>query len=243
LTVRALPQTRAWGDMLVTLLALAGVVAWDVSSGDWLVAQHYGNANGFGFRDAMWATTLHSAGRWLALAAWLALLAWAVWPRRPSPARAATLAAAVMVLLAALLVSVVKHASGASCPWSLQPFGGTQPYLSHWTAWQPAAGAGQCFPSGHASAAYAFLPVYVLGRTPHPRLARVALAATLLLGLAYGWLQVARGAHFVSHVLWSAWLCWMVALASPLLLGCFECLPTQWLRRRKLPQMASASPP
>jgi len=36
-----------------------------------------------------------------------------------------------------------------------------------------------------------------------------ALAAGLVLGLA----QQARGAHFMSHTLWSGWVCWCVAWA------------------------------
>ena len=29
-----------------------------------------------------------------------------------------------------------------------------------------------------------------------------------VLGTLFGGVQVARGAHFVSHVLWSAWMAW-----------------------------------
>ena len=36
-----------------------------------------------------------------------------------------------------------------------------------------------------------------------------AAGAGLLLGLGQQW----RGAHFMSHTLWSAWICWMVGLA------------------------------
>jgi len=39
-----------------------------------------------------------------------------------------------------------------------------------------------------------------------------ALAAAWLIGLAAGAVQVARGAHFASHVLWTAWLAWSVTL-------------------------------
>jgi membrane-associated PAP2 superfamily phosphatase len=233
----------SWRDAIATVLALGLVIAWELSGGDWIVAQHYGQASGFAARDAPWATALYNVGRWLALVAWSAVLASALWPRQGTSARRASLAAAVMVVLAALLVGAVKHSSGASCPWSLQSFGGTQPYVSHWTAWTPGAGTGQCFPSGHASAALAFLPVYVLWRAPHPRLARVVLVTTLLLGAVYGWLQVARGAHFVSHVLWSAWLCWLIAMASPLLVRCLTWSLLPLLRRRKPPLMARAISP
>lgn len=34
------------------------------------------------------------------------------------------------------------------------------------------------------------------------------------LGALFGGAQVLRGAHFVSHVLWSGWICWALAAAS-----------------------------
>jgi membrane-associated PAP2 superfamily phosphatase len=211
---------NAWRrDLGIALIALLAVVGWDVSGGDWAVAQHYGSAVGFAARRAVWAETLHDAGRWLAGLAWLALLVSALWPSRSTQARNTTALAAAGVLIAALLVATIKHRSATECPWSLQAFGGGQAYVSHWV-WTTTSAPGGCFPSGHASAAFAFLPVAVLWRHQHPRGARFVLWASVLLGLAFGWLQVMRGAHFVSHVLWAAWLCWLVATALPLLLRC-----------------------
>ena len=46
-----------------------------------------------------------------------------------------------------------------------------------------------------------------------PRKARAVLCAAWIIGLAAGAVQVARGAHFVSHVLWTAWVAWAVTLA------------------------------
>ena len=40
------------------------------------------------------------------------------------------------------------------------------------------------------------------------------LAGVCVTGLLFGWAQLARGAHFASHTLWSAWLCWAVCVAS-----------------------------
>ena len=46
----------------------------------------------------------------------------------------------------------------------------------------------------------------------HTRLARWSLAAALLTGACFGLAQQARGAHFLSHDLWSALLTWLTAL-------------------------------
>jgi membrane-associated PAP2 superfamily phosphatase len=45
------------------------------------------------------------------------------------------------------------------------------------------------------------------------RLARQWLAAALAAGMVLGLAQQWRGAHFMSHTLWSAAVCWAVACA------------------------------
>jgi membrane-associated PAP2 superfamily phosphatase len=202
-------------DGAVALLVALIILGWEASGGDGLLAQRYGDAQGFAAQHAAWATQLHNAGRWLAGLGWLACLVDALRPQANAASQRAAWAVVVGVLLAALLVTTIKRASGSACPWSLQTFGGTVAYASHWLQWDR---TGQCFPSGHASAAFAFLPLYTLWRSHKPRFARAALGLTLVMGVCFGWLQVVRGAHFASHVMWSGWLCWMVAMGlQPLL--------------------------
>ena len=50
-------------------------------------------------------------------------------------------------------------------------------------------------------------------RRGEPGVARAWLAAVLVLGLALGIAQQMRGAHFMSHTLWTGWLCWAAASA------------------------------
>ena len=54
---------------------------------------------------------------------------------------------------------------------------------------------------------------YFVLRDRAPRAARIWLAAALAAGLVLGVSQQMRGAHFMSHTLWTAWLCWTVAWA------------------------------
>lgn len=82
--------------------------------------------------------------------------------------------------------------------------------MPHWLPGLVDGGPGHCFPSGHAVAAFAFFGVYFFWRARRPALARLALAGVFALGIAFGWAQWVRGAHFVSHTLWSAWLCWVI---------------------------------
>ena len=66
-------RRRDAGWLLAGLLVL---VAWEASGGDLWLAQHFGDATGFAWRDA-WLTSslLHNGGRWLAWVL-LALLVW-----------------------------------------------------------------------------------------------------------------------------------------------------------------------
>ncbi|MDP3084724.1 MAG: phosphatase PAP2 family protein [Rubrivivax sp.] len=202
-------------DLRITGLALAALALWEASGWDLVVARWFGNGAGFGWRDH-WLTSglLHQGGRglaWLMLAGLLALTlkAW----RRPA-ARHEHLRWTAATLAGLLLVPAIKRVSSTSCPWDLAEFGGLADYVPHWQLGLTDGGAGHCFPSGHAVAAFAFFSLYFLWRRSHPARARGALAAVLALGLLFGWAQLARGAHFPSHSLWSAWLCWALCVGA-----------------------------
>lgn len=206
---RPAPRHGRW-----LLLAAAALLAWDASSLDMPVARWAGTAQGFAWRDHWLLTTvLHTGGRVVAWALALALGLAVWWPvgalRRVS--RAARLQLAGGALLAVLLVSVLKSQSPAPCPWDLTDFGGAGHAVSHWL-WTAQAGvSGRCFPAGHASSAFAFIGGWYVFRQSAPGLARAWLWAVLLAALALGLGQQWRGAHFTSHTLWTAWLCWAVA--------------------------------
>jgi len=76
------------------------------------------------------------------------------------------------------------------------------------------AGAGHCSPAAHPLAGFALFGLYFALRSERPAAACAALAAAWIIGLGAGAIQVARGAHFASHVLWTAWVAWAVTLAA-----------------------------
>ena len=145
---------------------------------------------GFPLRQA-WAFEVlgHKMLKWLMVGFWVLCLAMGGAARR---------GALYMVLIAAIVV-VLKHYSPVSCPWDLPEFGGRNP------------GAGRCLPAGHPITGFALFGLYLALRPA--RAANYALAAGLLIGLLAGAVQVARGAHFPSHVLWTAWVAWATTLA------------------------------
>lgn len=219
-TLPATPAHAGRRDATVLGIALLAVLAWDALAWDHAVSQALGGRLAFPLRDAAsWASQLHEAGRWVSGLLLVALVLHAGWSLRAGPrgprswaAWAAWTAAATVAVMAA--VPALKRASSTSCPWDLADFGGHVPYLPHWP-WLPAdGGPGHCFPSGHAVAAFAFLVPALAWRRQRPVASRRALVLVLAAGAVFGAVQVLRGAHFVSHVLWSAWLCALLAVLA-----------------------------
>jgi membrane-associated PAP2 superfamily phosphatase len=205
-------------DLLAAAVALAGLLAWDASGADLIVSRWYGDAHGFAWRD-QWLTRalLHDGGRLLAWTLMGLLLVNIARPWAGRLSRAERVRWALATLACALAVPALKHFSHTSCPWDLQEFGAAAAYVPHWAMGRLDGGPGRCFPSGHAVAAFAFFSGHFALRPHHPRAARAWLAVVLAVGAAFGWAQLARGAHYVSHTLWSAWISWLLCavLAAP----------------------------
>jgi membrane-associated PAP2 superfamily phosphatase len=116
-------------------------------------------------------------------------------------------------VLVPLVISSLKQASVAHCPWDLARYGGNEPYLRLFDALPLGVQAGHCLPAGHASSALWLLSLCVYWLPGRPRGARMVALAALLLGGLVGWMQQLRGAHFLTHTLWSIWLACAVVLA------------------------------
>jgi membrane-associated PAP2 superfamily phosphatase len=199
---------------MLTLGTLLCLVLWDTSGRDRWLAHAFGSTNGFALREHwFFVHIMHEGGRRLA---WLLLLVFTVgvwWPfgllRRLHHRQRVQLV--LSVLLSLLLINLFKYTSSTSCPWDLQEFGGVARYVSHWAWGRLDGGSGRCFPAGHASAGFAFVGGFFALRHSQPRAARWWLIAAVSAGLALGLAQQVRGAHFMSHTLWTGWLCWCVA--------------------------------
>lgn len=141
----------------------------------------------------VWALEVlgHTGLKWLMVGFWLCCLAWRGPLRR---------GAVYMAVIAALVVTL-KHYSPVSCPWDLLEYGGTKP------------DTGRCLPAGHPITGFALFGLALALSQNRARAARYTLAAAVLIGFAAGAVQVARGAHFPSHVLWTAWVAWAITLA------------------------------
>lgn len=105
-----------------------------------------------------------------------------------------------------LVISLLKHYSVLHCPWDITNYGGFAPYLRLLDPVPPVWQAGQCFPAGHASSALWLAAFAVFWLPDRPRRALLVFACGLSGGIFLGWVQQMRGAHFLTHTLWSAWI-------------------------------------
>lgn len=107
-----------------------------------------------------------------------------------------------------LLIDTLRYFSGMHCPWSVIGFGGTVPYFDLLSAAPQGAHPGRCFPAAAVTSGSWLLSLALLWY-PERKSRSVALgAAALALALVIGWVQQMRGAHFLSHTLWSLWISW-----------------------------------
>lgn len=201
---------------IATALSFLLLVVWDASGLDLTLAYWFGNAQGFQNENHwLWRGVLHDKILPLPWALELSLLAGIFWPwgRLKLLPRARRTQLALTTLLVLMAISSVKLYSHSSCPWDLQMFGGKSAasYVSHWTWGVRDGGSGGCFPAGHASAGFAFVGGFFVFRLVQPTTAWRWLVGALLAGLILGMAQQVRGAHYMSHTLWTAWFCWTAA--------------------------------
>jgi len=109
-----------------------------------------------------------------------------------------------------MLVVALKSVTTPKCPWSLVQYGGLE-QATRFGFTSPAA-AGSCFPGGHAAGGFALVAIYFAGKVAgNRRLERSGLLLVLLAGPGFSLVRIAQGAHFLSHNLWSAAICWALA--------------------------------
>lgn len=163
-----------------------------------------------------WVTSvlIHKGGKYLSiLLLLLALLLWFSSHFIPSLTTWKNRFRYVLVasISSALLVSIGKSLSNISCPWDFSRYGGSVEYIPLLEQFLVRNGS-YCFPAGHVSAGFAWVSFYFVGRHLRATWRWWGLAAALLLGVIFGLSQQLRGAHFISHDLWSFGTCWMVSL-------------------------------
>lgn len=134
------------------------------------------------------------------------------WSRITSFARSRLRFVAAASLLVPTIVRGVKQFSVLHCPWTVDRYGGTEPFLRLLDHVPEGMTVGHCFPAGHATVGLWLAALCVFWLPHNPRVAVGVFSAGLSVGLVLGWVQQMRGAHFLFHTLWSAWLASLVIL-------------------------------
>lgn len=217
------PMMR-WTALTLALLAL--VLLWDASGLDVAVMRLWGTEQGFALKHhPLLSRWLHTRGQQAAVVLYIFQLIMVWRPLGPwrGLQRRERAQALIAVTLSLVTVSTLKHFSLTSCPWDLDIFGGPAHHVSHWAWGTPDGGGGQCFPGGHASSAFGFLAMTLpFLQSADPRLQRTGrrwLVFLVVVGLVFGLTQTLRGAHYPSHTLWTAWICWTVGSVAYALLS------------------------
>ncbi|WP_185970761.1 phosphatase PAP2 family protein [Pseudoluteimonas lycopersici] len=159
---------------------------------------------------------LHGGGKALSTLAWLGVLAMtlrATIDARWKPLRRPLLVLLLSVAVSTLLVSSLKHLTRMDCPWDAAIYGGSHPYFTLLQARPAGIKPSGCFPAGQASAGYAWVALYFFFASVRPAWRRIGLAIGIGAGAILGIAQQLRGAHYLSHDLWTLAICWFVALA------------------------------
>lgn len=168
-------------------------------------------------KDAWWASNLlHTGGRDMmrgVAAVALAMFAASYFKPRFRDWRRPAAFVATCLIGATLLVGTLKQVTNVDCPWDLTRYGGTRPFVHLFADRPDALPHAACFPGAHSSSGFALVCGYFLLRGRRRKAAFIALAAALAVGASFSFAQQARGAHFLSHDLWSAAIVWFVCLA------------------------------
>ena len=122
------------------------------------------------------------------------------------------------VALGTGVVSLLKSLTNMDCPWDLARYGGSREFIGLFATRPAVMPRGVCFPGGHSSAGFAWVSLYFVALMMRPAWRWRGLAVGLLAGGLFGVSQQLRGAHFLSHDLWTLATCWAVSLGLYLLI-------------------------
>lgn len=161
------------------------------------------------------AGVMHSFGKDLVVYAMVAILLVFVasfFVARLKPYRKGFAYLLLGVGLGPAVVALGKAVTHIYSPWDLTLFGGDKPYIRLFDPVPAGAEIGHAFPGGHSSGGFAWVALYFLFAWYCPQWRFYGLAVGLLAGGAFAATQEVRGAHFLSHDLFSLVICWYVAM-------------------------------
>ncbi len=197
-------DTLAWLSLALLTIAISRYSNIDLTVSSWFYDV---STSSFPLKDTfLFSRIFHDGTRKVSTGLWL-LCCFITWRSRRTEAFLGWLFVVVTALLAVTINGWFKHHSMHSCPWSLSDFGGNADYFRAFEALPEIPGPGRCLPSGHAAVGFMWIPLIYACALWRPQHLRKALLIIVPFSLFCGGIQVARGAHFVTHVMWTAVIC------------------------------------
>ena len=197
-------------DLVLWLaLALLTVMLSRYSTIDWQVSAFFHGPlpGGFPLRNDYFWTGAHALTRNISTVLWVLLLAVTARQARLQGLTELVSAGTFVLIASAVALGVnglLKTHSAHSCPWNLTAFGGTADFFHLLDPVPLHPGSGGCLPSGHAAVGFMWWPVVYACARWRPSLTSLAFTLVMAFGIFCGYVQIVRGAHFVSHVLMAA---------------------------------------
>ena len=111
------------------------------------------------------------------------------------------------------LVALGKASTNTFTPSKIRRYGGDVPYvkvIERYPDNDRPAKRGRAFPAGHASGGFALLALAGLASTRRGRAICIAIGITA--GSVMGLYQMLKGAHYLSHTVFTGMFCWIIFL-------------------------------
>lgn len=103
---------------------------------------------------------------------------------------------------------VLKDHLGRARPREVIEYGGSLPFTQIWQ--HGAAGGNSSFPSGHAAIAFSLIAPWFIYRERRKKVAWIFLSSGLSYGSLIGLTRILQGGHFLSDVMWSGGIVYLV---------------------------------
>ncbi|WP_259650935.1 phosphatase PAP2 family protein [Shewanella colwelliana] len=200
--------------LFVLVIALIERFHVDMALGQWLFHLEGGSENWPLRGHWLTETVIHQGGRYFVILLGLVIIGLMVASIKKvnlRPYRKGLLFLFISVLSSVTIVRLGKSLTHLDCPWHLKIFGGSADYYSLFSGKMAADSPGQCFPAGHSSSGYAWVALYFFALAYAQKYRWIGLGIGLAIGMMFGIAQQLRGAHFLSHDVWSLGISWFTA--------------------------------
>ncbi len=207
------PRPLIWAPLFV--LTVVSVISWLTPLDMWIQQAFYGGEGTWPYAEDKPWRMLYEVGPLLGVCigagSFFGFIGSYCWRKlRPWRQPMIFLALAAFVGPALVVNFIFKDHYGRPRPREVVEFGGERQYLD---VWVPGEEKGHSFPSGHSSIAFYLMTPYFVLLAWRRRMAYGFLVVGFGFGLLMGMGRMVQGAHFLTDVLWSAGMVYLVDYA------------------------------